>query len=322
MNVGMIAFSAQGLAVGERLKSFFNGRGDGCELTRCPEGGLQGWTQSHFSWDALIFIGACGIAVRAVAPYLRSKTQDTAVIVLDELAAYVIPLLAGHIGGANRLAIEVATYLDAQPVLTTATDIQHLFAVDSWAVRQGLAIANPQRIKRVSAGLLAGEQITVYSDFPLDGRLPAGLTLGDDAYDMIITYRRNGEAAALRLVPPIITLGLGCKKHTGADAIEQVFQLLLTQTDCHPLAVKQVCSIDLKAEEPGVLEFCQQHALPYRTFSARDLLAVSGSFGGSAFVQSVTGVDNVCERSAVLGAGREAKLLAGKRAEKDRKSVV
>ncbi len=312
MKVSAVAFSAQGLALAQRLRPFFQAQGWQLTSSRCPEGGLDAWTQAHFSSDALLFISSCGIAVRALAPYLTNKTKDPAVVVIDETASYAVSLLSGHIGGANRLAAALADYLDAVPVITTATDVRGLFAVDAWATEQGLGIANPQRIKGISGRLLAGETIRLKSDFPIDGALPPGFSSGGDAWDVLITYRTRGRSEALRLVPPVVTLGVGCKKDTGLAQLEQAYQLILNRAGCHPLAVKQVCSIDLKAREPGLLQFCRRHQLPFRTFSASQLAALPGSFSSSAFVQAMTGVDNVCERSALLGSGPLGKLLAGK----------
>ena len=312
MKVGILTFSETGLALGERLTEYFTAKADDVSVTRCKDGGLAAWTQTHFASDeALIFIGSAGLAVRAIAPYLKSKTTDPAVVVADELKTYSISLLSGHLGGANGLAVEIARVLGAIPVVTTATDLHGVFAVDTWAKKQGLMIANPERIKWVSSRLLAGETIKLKSKFPVEGELPIGIELAEDSGDILVTYRARGNAA-LRLVPSVVTLGVGCKKDTDAEIIENAFSLTLAKASCHPAAVKRVCSIDLKANEPGILEFCLRHALPYRTFSAKELAAVPGKFRGSAFVKSVTGVDNVCERSAVLGSGEGGKLLTQK----------
>ncbi|MEA4968907.1 MAG: cobalamin biosynthesis protein [Candidatus Pelethousia sp.] len=315
MKIGILTFSQKGYGLGEKLSAYFTGRGEEASLTRCGEGRLAEWTKAHFAADgALVFVGSAGIAVRAIAPYVQSKTEDPAVVVVDELGTYAIPLLSGHLGGANALAIQTACLLGALPVITTATDINGVFAVDVWAKGQGLIIANPERIKWISARLLAGETIRVKSKFPLLGQVPAGLELTEDegAYDILLTYRTRGKAEALRLVPPIITLGIGCKKDTDVESIEAAYELMLGRANCHPAAVRQVCSIDQKAKERAILEFCHRHALPYRTFSAAQLAALPGTFAGSDFVRSVTGVDNVCERSAVLGSGAGGRLLAGK----------
>jgi cobalt-precorrin 5A hydrolase len=312
MNAAVIAFSERGHALGGRLVSYFAQSGDTASLTRCQKGGLAEWTKEHFGHDALIFIGSCGIAVRAVAPFLASKTSDPAVVVIDELANCAVSLLSGHIGGANDLTVRLARFLGAIPVVTTATDVRGAFAIDAWAAKRGLRIVNSERIKQISARLLAGESIAVKSIFPVTGRLPEGIALCDKGGDVLITYRTRGREEALKLIPPVVTLGIGCKKDVTAETIERAFELTLKKTSCHPLAVARVCSIDQKAREPGILEFCRRHALPYKTFSARELMAVPGIYTASAFVKQVTGVDNVCERSAVLGSGEGGRLLTGK----------
>lgn len=314
MNAAVIAFSERGYALGERLMSYFAQNGDMAELTLCRQGGLEEWTKAHFRHDALIFIGSCGIAVRAVAPFLAGKTKDPAVVVIDELAVCAVSLLSGHIGGANDLTVKLARFFDAIPVVTTATDVHGVFSVDAWAKRQGLKVANPERIKRISARLLAGETIEIKSIFPIMGRLPAGIALCDKGGDVLITHRTRGREDALRLIPPVVTLGVGCKKDVAPETIDRAFELTLKKASCHPLAVVRVCSIDQKAREPGILEFCRRHGLPYKTFSAQELMAVPGIYTASAFVKQATGADNVCERSAVLGSGKGGRLLTGKNA--------
>jgi len=314
MSVGIIAFSERGMSLGERIQSYFTETDQAASLTRCLDGGLEGWTDEHFGQDSgLIFIGSCGIAVRAIAPFISSKTSDPAVVVIDELATYAVSLLSGHLGGANELAAELANLTGAMPVVTTATDRNSIFAVDVWAKKQGLFIANPERIKSVSVRLLAGETVGLKSLFPIEGCFPDGISLTDSGYQVLITYKTNGKADALRLVPRVITLGIGCRKDTDVSTIENAYALMLAKASCLPAAVSRVCSIDMKADEPGILEFCSHHQLPYETFSAEELQKVPGTFTSSAFVHSVAGVSNVCERSAVLGS-KDGKLLSGKNA--------
>ena len=306
MNIGIITFSNGGSILGERLSSCLQIEGYETGLFRCTTGTLASWTKSHFISDnALIFIGAAGIAMRATAPHIKSKTTDPAVIVIDERGRYVIPLLSGHIGGANELAQNISVMLNAMPIITTATDCSGVFAIDTWARKNKLHIYNPERIKYVSARLLNGETVAFRSLFPVAGNLPDGLIENSRQYDISITIKTKGNTAALKLVPPVLTLGVGCRKGVSCDDLACAFDMILKKASFHKEAVTQVCSIDLKAEEPGLLEFCRQSGLTFKVFSAEQLNAVRGQFTASEFVRKTTGTDNVCERSAVLGSGGE-----------------
>ncbi len=309
MRIAAIAFTDCGMELGRRLAE----REPELALTRCERGGLGEWTERAFGeYDALVFIGAAGIAVRAIAPHVRTKVSDPAVVVLDEMGTFAVPVLSGHLGGANELAVRLARHVGALPVVTTATDVHGLFAVDAWARSQGLAVANPERIKWISARLLAGETVKLKSLYPIAGPYPAQVEPDEEGYDVLITHRTRGRAEALRLVPRIVTVGIGCKRGTAAEAIEEAFIAALRKSGCHELAVRAVATIDLKGDEPGLLAFCRGRGLPLRAYSAGELSAVPGSFSGSAFVKKTVGVDNVCERAAVLCSG--GRLLSQKEA--------
>ena len=127
------------------------------------------WTNRQFGQaDAIIFVCACGIAVRSIAPFVKSKKTDPAVLVVDECGKYVISLLSGHLGGANELAETVARLLGALPIITTATDLHHQFAVDVFAKKNGCAIASMKAAKEFSAAMLAGESVGFYSEYDWD----------------------------------------------------------------------------------------------------------------------------------------------------------
>lgn len=303
MKLAMLAFTENGTLLAARLALLLP-KSYEISYERCPQNGLHSWTEQHFfSCDALVFIGAAGIAVRAITPFAYKKTSDPAVLVIDECAEFVVPLLSGHIGGANALASSIAKQLCAMPVITTSTDQNGLFAIDSWAVEQGYRIMNPERIKLVSARLLSGKAIRVKSDFSINvsPELAEQIKITDCApFDADITINTN-YSAALRLTPPILTLGVGCKKGTTAEALHELFKRLCSDNGIEPNAFCRVCSIDIKAHEAGLIAFCHDIDLPFITFSAQELGAVSGEFSASDFVKRVTGVENVCERSAVLG---------------------
>ena len=145
MTCAYLAFTSKGLALARKLAAAQPGA-----VARCGENGvtLANWTAAQFAQsDAIVFVGAVGIAVRAIAPHCRSKATDPAVVVLDECGRFAIPLLSGHLGGANNLARRLAKACGAVPVITTATDANGVFAVDEWAKHQHCLVAEPARIK-------------------------------------------------------------------------------------------------------------------------------------------------------------------------------
>ena len=261
--------------------------------------------QAMVDCDLIVFVGAAGIAVRAVAPYLMGKAYDPAVLVIDEQGRFVIPLLSGHLGGANALAERLAGGLGAQPILTTATDGRQVFAVDTWAKAHGCAVIEPHRIKYVSGALLRGETVGVRSDFSVDGLLPAHIDLKSDAesgFTIGFDTEARPFAHTLHLVPRIAYLGVGCRKGTRAEDIEATVQTALAAAKLPWEAICGAASIDIKQNEPGLLLFCENHGLPLTVFSAEQLQAAEGEFTPSDFVRQTVGVDNVCERAAVCAA--------------------
>ena len=305
--IACIAFTDRGEALAERLASELGGTfsrsGDDLSLTA--------WTEQAFSSKtALIFVGAAGIAVRAIAPYLKSKAEDPAVLVTDEQGLHVISLLSGHIGGANTLARQIAEITGGEAVITTATDLNDVFAIDLWAVRQGMTIRQPERIKAVSSKLLRGEAIGVMCCNMIKGTPPAHVLLRRENADVVVDCS-DLESTALQLIPRILTLGIGCRKGVSKEELETGFGIFCRERRILPEAIRAAASIDLKRGEEGLLRFCREHGWPVSFYSSEELQTAAGSFTTSSFVKTRTGVDNVCERAAVLESGgslREAKF--------------
>ena len=309
MKLAYLSFTEKGRQLAGRLAAALGGTAQRCGAF-CS---LEAWTAAHFSQsDGVVYVGAAGIAVRAIAPHLKSKTTDPAVVVVDECARYAIPILSGHLGGANDLARAIGRVCGALPVLTTATDVNGVFAVDEWAKRQNCLVLNPEQIKTVSAKLLAGGTVTVQSSWPIAGQPPRNVCQTEDRGADVLLDIHPGTGEKLHLVPRIAVLGVGCKKNVSFQTLETALAAFLTGAGVCEQAISAVASIDLKKEEPGLLDFCAAHRWPLKTYPAEQLREVEGQFTPSAFVQGVTGVDNVCERSAVLASG--GTLCQGKTA--------
>lgn len=316
MKLALTAFTRRGMELAEELADRLNGQGYQCRLS-LPErlalsegregySSLSAWTGERFA-DAqgLIFVGACGIAVRAIAPYLKDKLTDPAVVSVDEGGHFTVPLVSGHVGGANDLARQVAFLTGGTAVISTATDVNGRFAVDQWAARQGMTISDRVLAKRISSALLAGQPVGFYSSFPVEGTLPEGISEGtpDLGFAVALDQSVSPFRQTLWLCPKLLRLGIGCRRGVGEDVIAAAVDRVLTEAGLPAEGVKEVATIDRKADEAGLLAFCQTRGLPLSAYSAEELRAVPGTFTASSFVAGTVGIENVCERAAVLAGG-------------------
>ena len=319
--IGIIAFTKAGCALAKKLADGLGlGSGSVCGPARFADelgidayGSLDAWTQAHFTTDdALIFVGASGIAVRAIAPHVRDKFSDPAVVSVDEAGRFVVPLLSGHVGGANELAREVAAITGGQAAVSTATDVNGLFAVDEWAARHGFAILERSIAKEISAALLDGRPVGFKSDFELDEK-PSGVTEGAADIGFVVSLDDSAMPfpRTLHLVPRVATVGVGCRKGTDPSALEQAVADALAEANVSAKAVTAIASIDVKKDELAILELASKMGWSPVFYTADELAAVPGEFSSSDFVKRTVGVDNVCERAACASGG---ELVLGKQA--------
>ena len=259
-----------------------------------------------FDWaDAMIFVCSCGIAVREIAPFVKDKCKDPAVICIDDAGTYVIPILSGHIGGANSLARKIAETLCATAVITTATDVHNKFSPDAWAAKNNYVIGDMTVAKAVLAEMLE-KNIPLICDLPVVSSYPNGVEPNSEGeLGIYIGWKEKSPfIKTLHLIPRVLHLGIGCRKGTDAITIGKAVDMVLKNNCIDKRAIKQVASIDLKSDEAGLLEYCRVNQWQVTFYSASQLQAVKGDFTASSFVKSVTGVDNVCERAAMIGGDR------------------
>ena len=319
--IGIIAFTKAGCALAKKLADGLGlGSGSVCGPARFADelgidayGSLDAWTQAHFTTDdALIFVGASGIAVRAIAPHVRDKFSDPAVVSVDEAGRFVVPLLSGHVGGANELARDIAVITGGQAAVSTATDVNGLFAVDEWAARHGFTILERSIAKEISAALLDGRPVGFRSDFELDEK-PSGATEGAADIGFVVSLDDSAMPfpRTLHLVPRVATVGVGCRKGTDPSALEQAVADALAEANVSAKAVTAIASIDVKKDELAILELASKMGWSPVFYTADELAAVPGEFSSSDFVKRTVGVDNVCERAACASGG---ELVLGKQA--------
>ena len=276
---------------------------------------IKTWTKERFSDnDVIIFIGSTGIAVRAVSGVAENKMTDSPVIVIDEKSNFVIPLLSGHMGGANEISIMLAKLLDACPVITTATDINDKWAVDTFAKEKNLHILNKEKIRKVSSKSLEGKRIRIMvPDASVEG---ADVIVLDKAYkdidEVMEIYKYAPEQMPLLLCPKEYILGIGCKKGKTVTEIEAAVSDLLKKYKIDIDQIACIASVDLKKEEEGILKYADKNKIDYLTFTAEELSKVEGDFTESEFVKEKTGVGNICERAALKACKYGGKLICSK----------
>lgn len=322
MRIHIFSFTNQGAELSTKLYHLYIQKGYDCviytlakfalsdSLTALSKSLAKQVEESFSREDALVFIGACGIAVRSIAPYLKSKTTDPCVIVIDEKEQFVISLLSGHLGGGNEFTQETARLLHSIPIISTSTDLNDKFSVDMFAKKNCLEIKDMVLAKEISSLVLQEKKVGFHSMFPFSQPLPEDLIPLSQSDNTITTgisitcciHENPPFKKTLYLIPKQIILGIGCKKNTSCSNIETL--VLTTLNNYHiPLsALHGVSTIDLKKEEPGLLEFCEKFHLPFNTYSSEQLQQAEGCCSSSHFVKEITGVDNVCERAALLSA--------------------
>ncbi len=307
--------------------------------------------------DAIVFVTASGIAVRSVAEHLTHKSKDPAIVCMDECGKHVISLVSGHAGGANALTQMLADVMWATPVITTATDVEGRFSIDDYAREHNLVVTDWAKAKAISAEVLAAGAEPAWIEEPVVAQgeekgaceirkeqKSTGTDVGEiendgcenradecgnkicvqrlqiGSYQVIVTPRDIlPDEKTMQLIPRCIVAGIGCKKGTSSDKIEHAVQDAFAKAGLRMEALCAVASIDLKKEEAGLLEFCKTRNVPFETYAAEELQAVPGTYSASEFVSGVTGVDNVCERSAVKYASEhgmnQGEQLLGRQAK-------
>ncbi|AIZ56600.1 cobalamin biosynthesis protein CbiG [Candidatus Methanoplasma termitum] len=328
MKIRMIAFSRRGCVLAQKICETLDGHD--CEIysktssdaegTIKVDGPATAWTEESFKVsDAIIFIGATAIAVRYIAPFLKSKTSDPAVISVDEMGKFVIPLLSGHIGGANDLAEKISEGIGAVPIITTATDIHGRFSVDSFAVKNNLHIGSMSAAKDISSQIVDDKKVGLVSDVPILNGVPPELDLnGNEDTGIFISYcaSKGPFKRTLKLTPRCHVLGIGCRRGVPADRIEVLVDETLKKENISIKSVRAVASIDLKNDEPGLKEFTDKIKAESLFFSSDELGSLPDiGFTASERVKTVTGVDNVCERAAYAASKNGAMVV--KKTSKD-----
>lgn len=258
------------------------------------------------SGTPIIGVCASGILIRGVAPLLADKTTEPPVVSVSDDGKVVVPLLGGH-RGANRLARDIATALDATAAVTTAGDVALGVSLDEPPL--GYRLSNPQDAKPVMATLLSGGGVTWNGDAIFDVTLP----VGNDVELCVTEADEHGDEARLVYHPQRFTLGLGCARNANPEDLWQLVTNTLNARGIAQGAIACVASIDLKADEPAILQAAARLGVPLRVFTASELEAEAPRLANpSDVVFAEVGCHGVSEGAALAAAGAKATLTVEK----------
>ena len=274
-------------------------------------------------YRALIFVMATGIVVRCISPLLKHKAQDPAVVVLDEKGKFVISLVSGHLGGANRLAETVARITQGQAVITSASDIQNRPAIDLIAQELELEIENPEILPAVARRILEYESIWVYDP---DRRLAPCLSdeetivwceekavassHGQESVGIWVSEHLAPEGLpCLLLRPRNLVVGVGCNRGTPAEEVLELLRSVFKREELSVLAIRNLASIDVKSDESGILETGRLLGRPVHFYSRQEIAEVAVP-NPSPMVLAHMGVESVCEATALLSAQSRELMIA------------
>ena len=280
-------------------------------------------------YDGLVFIMSAGITVRMIAPHIVSKLQDPAVVVIDERGKHVISLLSGHVGGANNLTRLIASRLAADPVITTATDVNNILAPDYLAAEWGLKPWPKKNIEIINSALLDGNSVDYYVDRNMDradyySQLLLNRGIGfklasieeinsADGYKAIITASEGAPMdKSLYLKPRKLVAGIGCRRGTSAEEIYNALEMACRIVGRPVDSIDQFTSTVVKSDEAGLLQMAADAGKAIAFYENADIQQKIDEYGlkESDFVKEQVGVGNICEATALCYVGKGQIILS------------
>ncbi len=322
MRIAIVASSLQSEQVAHQIADLLD--------TDTPIITRQDVQNDFHAYDAYIFIGALGICVRTIGPLAIDKHTDPAVVCVDSTGRQVISVLSGHIGGANDLTLQVASLLGATPVITTQSDNQGLWAIDTLAERFHWTLLDDADMNRVIFAFVNRRPVALLLDVrdkgtdylestrPEHVQIVRSLDEVDGKFEAVIVVspfvkEMGEELPCIQFIPKVLTIGIGLAHQ--AEPVEGIIQAIndtIRQSGIYPIA-KEYCTIDVKADEPVIQEL-QRHT-PVRFFTAEQLSKIDIPTPSAVVAQHV-GTPSVSEAAAILGSNH-GRLLLPKQKGKD-----
>lgn len=252
-------------------------------------------------YDAIICILAMGAVVRKIAPFLKDKATDPAVIVINLALDKVVPLLSGHLGGANELSDIIASRIDGcVNFVSTATDQTNTLAFEMFAKKNNLEIHNLKELALISNSLLNKKEVEVLTYESIFETIPnkKNLKLVTKQSSKLCVNITPFDSSLLTFKPKVF-LGMGCNRDTSFEDIEKAFLSFLESNKLKIEQIENIASFEAKADEKGLLEFANKYNFDIKFYNESEINNLEGEFSPSASTKFF-GLKGVSEPSSVL----------------------
>lgn len=291
-------------------------------------------------YDYIIFIMATGIVVRSIAKHIKNKFEDPAILVIDDRGQNVISLLSGHIGGANEMTINISEMIEANPVITTATDVNKKASLDMIAKTLNAYIEDfRENVKNVNSLLVNAKEVLMYidGDYKVDTRgfkvinsldnlkdnlsiLEGGLSKKENSrfeiekFKTLVVISNKNKIEALdgsitntiqfiKVIPRDIVVGIGCRKETDTQLLYRSLIDLFDKENIDIKSINKIGSIDIKKDEKAINDLAEKLSVPFELISSKEISKVEHLFDKSDFVKKNVGVSSVSEPVAYILSG-------------------
>lgn len=316
MKIACLSFTEKGAGLGDRIVRIKSSQYDFTHIKNKEyEKGIKGFLKENWNeYDGFIFISATGIAVRYINPYIEDKTNDPAILVMDDLGRFCISLLSGHLGGANKLTEDICKWLKALPVITTATDGRGIESVDMFAKKNNYHMKDMASITTITSLMVNDRFVGLYTED--DREIDYGKIIKIDDLNnidkrieglIIVSSSRidnKFNIPSTQLVPRNINIGVGCRRGMETRRIIQAVEKALLEADLLLEGLKDMGTIEVKKDELGIIEAAEHFNIPLHIFSLEEVGQIDHMFEKSQFVKDTIGVYSVSEPVAYL-LGRE-----------------
>ena len=313
MEVAVISVTKQGDLIADKIganlnvKLFSKYRNEAFNLKIVTEEAMK-------NYKCVIFISSTGIAVRSIAPFIKSKVQDPAVVVIDCTGKFVVSLLSGHLGGANELTLKISEIVNAQPIITTASDNLGFDAPDMIAKANDLVITDFHKAKEIAA-LLVHKKKVAFIDEDDGIQCPKGYCEDVNKAEGIVYVTNKSHVpmqnklTALKLIRQNIVIGIGCKKNYPKGKMLNKVKEAFSNYNLDIRAIRTISTVEVKKKETAILELSKTLNVPLEIWTIDEIRTVEHKYKGSDFVKKAIGVSSVSEPSVELSGG---EIMANK----------